>query len=378
MKKGKLKHILLKLVLPIVIGGVFGVAIAMSTVSLFEDDITVLFVMLAAMYGFMFIHIVLHEAGHMVAGLCTGYHVASFRIGSFILVKREGKWCVKRYNIPGTMGQCLMDPPEMKEGRIPFVFYNLGGVLVNLVLGAISILLLWFVPQMNNYWKSINFMNIVMAVLVLVQNGIPMKIGGVPNDAYNIKMLHKEDAVQKVFYLQLKTYALLVQGQKWSELPFEWFDIPLSEENSFYTSLKLMEYNWYLDAHQFDEARNVLEELKKAEATTPKLYQHILNGERMFLELLGENRQEVIESIVTPEFESFLKQGKYMVSVQRAKYAYERLYKKDRESARKIYPHLKKLIAENPAIGELELEAGLLELIESKAKEDGDSLERPE
>ena len=86
---------------------------------------------------FYFVQVVVHEAGHLVFGLLTGYQFSSFRIGSFMWVKLEGKLKLKRYSLAGTGGQCLMAPPEMVDGKVPYVLYNLGGCLANLIVSVI-------------------------------------------------------------------------------------------------------------------------------------------------------------------------------------------------------------------------------------------------
>lgn len=58
----------------------------------------------------IFIQIIIHEAGHLVFGLLSGYEFVSFRIGSITLAKYDNKYCFKRFHIAGTGGQCLMMP----------------------------------------------------------------------------------------------------------------------------------------------------------------------------------------------------------------------------------------------------------------------------
>ena len=79
--------------------------------------------------------VLLHEAGHLACGLLTGYRFVSYRVQSHVWYRRGGKLCRGRYLIPGTGGQCLMAPPQTEE-RFPFVLYNLGGGLFNIVPGA--------------------------------------------------------------------------------------------------------------------------------------------------------------------------------------------------------------------------------------------------
>ena len=50
------------------------------------------------------LQVVVHEGGHLVCGLLTGYRALSFRIDRVLLVKLDGRWTVRAYHIPGTGG----------------------------------------------------------------------------------------------------------------------------------------------------------------------------------------------------------------------------------------------------------------------------------
>ena len=63
------------------------------------------------MYAAMFFHMIVHEAGHLVFGLLTGYKFSSFRILSFLWQKEDDGLKLKRLKVAGTAGQCLMAPP---------------------------------------------------------------------------------------------------------------------------------------------------------------------------------------------------------------------------------------------------------------------------
>ncbi len=56
-------------------------------------------------------------------------------------LKIQGKIRRKRLSLPGTGGQCLLDPPAMDGGRFPAVLYNLGGGLANLIFAAVACVL---------------------------------------------------------------------------------------------------------------------------------------------------------------------------------------------------------------------------------------------
>ena len=85
-------------------GVICGIAIG-SCLNSFDED-TPLYQELLTFVGlFVFIyvafffHIIIHEAGHLVFGLLTGYKFSSFRVASFMWLKEDGKLKLKRLSI---------------------------------------------------------------------------------------------------------------------------------------------------------------------------------------------------------------------------------------------------------------------------------------
>ena len=70
-----------------------------------------LFVFLGFCVSFA-LQIILHETGHLIGGLLTGYKFCSFRIGNLQLQRENGALRFRRLKLAGTGGQCLMTPPE--------------------------------------------------------------------------------------------------------------------------------------------------------------------------------------------------------------------------------------------------------------------------
>ena len=73
----------------------------------------------ALLLGAFLLQLILHEAGHLLFGLATGYRFASFRVGNLIWIKTDGGLRRGTYRLAGTAGQCLLFPPEPKEGNSP-------------------------------------------------------------------------------------------------------------------------------------------------------------------------------------------------------------------------------------------------------------------
>ena len=93
---------------------------------------------IASFFVSLFIQIILHEGGHLLFGLATGYKFVSFRIFNFTLIRLDGKFCIKKFKIAGTGGQCLLTPPERALEEIPTALYNAGGFLVNIIVSAVA------------------------------------------------------------------------------------------------------------------------------------------------------------------------------------------------------------------------------------------------
>ena len=90
-------------------GGLAGRVLAKFSMPFSESLISV--ITYIAIFIIIFgLHIILHEVGHLILGLMSGYEFISFRVGSLTLVKDEGKFKFKKFNIKGTGGQCLMMP----------------------------------------------------------------------------------------------------------------------------------------------------------------------------------------------------------------------------------------------------------------------------
>ena len=93
------------------------------------------------LYAAFLLQIILHEAGHWCFGAMTGYRCYSFRIFNLCFVMLDGKVQLRRMSLPGTGGQCLMSPPDLHDGKMPCLLYNLGGVLMNLLTAVLCLLL---------------------------------------------------------------------------------------------------------------------------------------------------------------------------------------------------------------------------------------------
>ena len=121
---------ILNFVLMLAVGWFSGIIIGKNMTSIssslpFERlIIELIFLAVFGIIGFI-IHIIIHEAGHMVFGLLTGYSFVSFRIFSFMWVSDNGHIRFTRYKVNFAPGQCIMLPPSLDENnQIPYLLYK--------------------------------------------------------------------------------------------------------------------------------------------------------------------------------------------------------------------------------------------------------------
>ena len=316
-------------------------------------------------YAAFFFHIIVHEAGHLVFGLLTGYRFSSFRIASLLLLKENGKWKWKRLSIVGTGGQCLMAPPDLKDGKMPLVLYNLGGSLINTLTGALFLLgyLIWSeIPLLSPLLLIFAAVGFIIALM----NGIPLRMGTVDNDGYNAFALSKNKEATEAFWVQLKVAEQTAKGVRLRDMPDEWFTVPTDEamKNSMVAVRGVFACNKLMDEEKFEQADALMAHLLEIESGMVGLQRSLLICDRIFAELIGENRGDVIGCMLTKEQLAFMKAMKSYPSVIRTQYALALLSEKDPEKAETLKNELEKVARTYPYPHEIDSERELLRIAE--------------
>ncbi len=324
--------------------------------------------MLVFLYLSWFIHIVIHESGHLIGGLLSGYTFSSFRIGSFMLLKENGKLVSKRLKIAGTGGQCLMAPPEMVNDKFPVVLYNMGGSVMNLVVSLLFIPVLIAAPK-GGLFALFSFLMIGMGVISGLGNGIPLHTKTVDNDGYNAISLGKSKDAMRAFWLQMKMNEQLSKGLRLKDMPDEWFEIPSDEamKNNLVAAIGVSVGNRLMDQHRFEEADALMAHILKIESGMIGLHRNLVICDRIYYELIHENRPEVIASFYTKEQQKFMKAMRTFPSVIRTEYAYALLVEKDQGKAAKSMEAFEKVAKTYPYPNDINSERELIQIADEKA-----------
>lgn len=318
------------------------------------------------MYIASFVQTIIHESGHLIFGLITGYKFVSFRIGHFMFIKEKGRLKIKLYNVVGTAGQCLMMPPQWNE-KIPYRLYNLGGCIMNAAT-ALFALAAYFAAGAEGFFALCMAMLAVMGLSMALTNGIPMRVGGISNDGMNAALLGKKENTLRAFWLQLYVNGLIAKGERYRNMPREWFRLPEGEELSdpICCAMGVMLYNFCFDMHEFDEAEQTINYMLNAPGLLDVEKNELL-CELLFLRVLRGAPKEEIDSLLTPKLNKYIKATASYVSRRRLAYAYQLLYLKNYSTAQKCLEVFERTAATYPYSAETENEREIIEIVKQKA-----------
>lgn len=215
-------------------------------------------VALTAMVAFVVFEILLviiHEAGHLVCGLRSGYKFVSFRMMNLTFIRVDGKIRIKRYSIAGTGGQCLLLPPDGDPADIPVTLYNFGGILANLIC-LILALPIFLIPDLPPLATTTVWVFILADLLLLILNGIPFQFAGLSNDMSNIILLRKDPLSRRGFISQLRANALIQDGIRPKDMPEEIFEIPenLNYRDPLQACVRIMYASRLADMLEYEKA----------------------------------------------------------------------------------------------------------------------------
>lgn len=362
----KLLGIVLYFVICGIIGGAIGVMLTKNDVEfdLAKSILIVVFFVIA-----FFLHIIFHEAGHMVAGLMTGYQFLSFRIGSFMWEKqKDGKIHFSRFSIAGTGGQCLMCPPEYNNGDYPYLLYNFGGALMNLIVSVVFAVVAFVIP--GALWlKVFLWLMVFVGGVTAIINGVPIQTKTINNDGSNAVTIGKSKAAKRAFWLQMKINEEGANGKRLKDMPEDWFEVPDDgEQNAMTASIRVFKTNRLMDGLQLEEAETLIRVLSGNQAI-PGVYKNLMCFDLAYCELLKGKMDGAAERLKEKDMQVFIKMMKNFPSVIRTQYAVAMLKDQDMQAAEKHLQHFEQMAKTYPRSHELESERDMIHLAQEKTKE---------
>ncbi len=266
------------------------------------------------------------------------------------------KFALKKYKIPGTVGQCLLCPPSYKNPhRVPYEAYLYGGGIANLVSIPFACIFLLLFP--SHWWVVAIFS--VTALVTALQNLIPLKINGLPNDGYTIKMCKEDPHTHAAFVYQMRIIAALGDGISVGDMPEEWFyaKFPLSERmttNTIIANLWAFTGDRFLIHGELFQAKIIYEALANAKGLYPLLRQEGVY--RFLFTMISEGRVEQTKIYPIPQAmrKSAKQLEKYFPTYSCFRYAYSKLVSERGKIMKESMATFEKLAKHYPMEGEIE------------------------
>lgn len=317
-----------------------------------------------------FLQIVLHEGGHLVCGLLSGYRFLSFRIFSLTFVRQDGHLRVKRYKLASTGGQCLLAPPDGFDEAVPHFWYYAGGVAANLLTSLAALSLLWAWADGLPLWLHLFLLLFGLTGLFLAAlNGIPSKLGGLCNDAYNIRLLLRRPADVRYMWIQLSAAALIQTGTRPKDLPDEWFAhsaTHIDYADLLQVSVPLMQVSRLQDEERWDEAYTLLEEVYAHRDQLLGIYRLETEAELLFTALvLG--KEACARALWTDTLKTYVEAHSRVISTkQRILFAVALYMENDEAKARTILQTVENRRADYLMQGEAVMDIALMQSLLEK------------
>ena len=380
MSKNKKKNTLKSVGMLIYILAGIGISLCITNVSIslgIDDQTTsgyfaMFGLILIMIYFSIFCHTIIHETGHLVFGRLTGYTFTSFRIGSLLWLKEDGKLKMKKYMVPGTAGQCLMRPPKQVKGRFPVVLYNLGGCILNTVFSIIFLVLTFRLEREKyplGYFYCVAM--IFVGFAVALTNGIPLSTNVIRNDGKNAQYLRKDKEARQAFWVRMEMYYLLSTGVTTKEMPAEWFVKPFKEDmqNPMLAKNGVLHCNYLMDRMKFKQAKSEMLEIVNEDNAVSDFDKALLINDIIYCELTDGCNKENIDLLLTKQQKKIMKSLKCYPEVIRTEYAYALIYEQNRKKVDKLMKSFEKIAKTYPYRTSIDSERELITYANNITKE---------
>ena len=342
-----------------IIGGADGPTTVVVSGTSRSADITIIICVVAA----VILQIIIHEGGHMIFGLLSGYKFLSFRVFNLMIAKTKEGIKLKKFSLAGTLGQCLMRPPSLAEGeKLPYFMYNIGGVLMNLITAVMCVIVLFIWRE--SFWVVMLLVELAfMGIFLGLLNGIPFSVKVMANDGRNIVSMKKSKEAIRGLWLQMEVMALISEGVRLKDMPEEWFRMPSEEDMKDHVAaaIAVLACNRALDKMDFEETKRIGTQIISDNSGALGLHKALISIDLMYCEMVGGNRQDVIDNYMTKNVKKVQKAMSKFLPVLRTQYTRELLCNKDEKTAEAVLVKFEKAAKNHPYSIEIDSERELIE-----------------
>lgn len=239
--------------------------------------------------------------GFLIFGKLSGYGFSFLRI-AFLTWKKDksGKISFSFTSEKGASSQCKMYPPDMKDGKVPYIMYGLGNTFLCIIFIAISATILAF-----NFYTPIISSLLITFIFILLINVI---LNAYDGSIRRIREIGKSPYAMKGHWLLCKFADPDFQNTSLKNMPSSWFEFSMDADTSMnlVSSLGLFYGERLMEEKRFDEAKKVF--AKITEPDTGLLYDQYMYAlcDRIYCELVTSNNSDSAQELYTHKLKPFM------------------------------------------------------------------------
>ena len=284
----------------------FGAGLVVAFTVLTEFNVTFMsrfwFTMLTVILAFVLNAIGL-EVSHVIGGIIGGYEIISINILGLEIEKIGGKKKFHYRDYNGLTGETKLSPKKDKTNLKPFVWAPIVAYLVEVVVGAIIIMLVKEENAVSETpeWLALgSVLFITVSSMIALYNLIPLRLNSL-NDGYRLRLLsnpQSEEALNELFRVEneLRNGKQVLNIKK-----FENVNDFTATPNLFYLYNKLAK-------NELDDALELINVMleKKETLGTDTLYRIL--GQKMYVLILTniEEAREFYDAEVKDNIRKFI------------------------------------------------------------------------
>lgn len=212
------------LALQFVLGGIGGFALIAGLDSLVDDiPLPLLGLGLVILLAMLWLQVVVHEAGHAIAGLATGRRLIAAGMGPLRLERGVGGWQLRwGGGVQGIGGFAAMLPArDRRESRGRLAMFLLGGPLANLLCGGAALAVLLAAPPAGDFARIALAATAFGGGLLGVVNLLPFQSHGWHSDGHGLRELARDTPLFHAMRGQQDVLALALAGVRPRDWPAE-------------------------------------------------------------------------------------------------------------------------------------------------------------
>lgn len=250
-------------------------------------------------------------------------------------MNKNGKLCPKKST--NILYDCAseMAPPDLVDGKFPYVPVLLGGVFTSFVM-LVAFIILLFVAGGSSIWAAIAWLGIIANLETVILNGIPYQLAPAGNLAACAIELKKDSTKMPEYWVLLKHSEWMADERPLTEFPEEWREI-LRASNFLQSACDVMvsvvELVDRMKNGRYKEAVGLITAVLYRNKGISEFQRASLTYDLIYCELMTENRRERIATLRHPNLLWLIQKVKKEPFVLRTEYAYTLLYENDLRKA---------------------------------------------